>query len=264
MGSVIYSGECSERATATAFLEKRIEINRAYSSADFDAWLVERLAVRAREDILDVGCGSGAQTIPFATMVGPAGSVSSLDISADSVAVLQTRVPPQARVQAVAADMGDLAEIIAKVFTTKRYTLAHSSYALYYSSKRMHVLDVMSSALKPGGRCAVFTPNEPHGLVELAARFTQIPAAVNESLRFGGEVLQPYFERNFPRFEVHHFHNVVTVPDTEILIEFYRQTTYYDAQAEPKMRATVDEEIKRAGDYKYEKNGYLIIGFVDG
>lgn len=53
MDSVIYSGEQSERATATAFLEKRIEINRAYSSADFDAWLMQRLAVEPGEDILE-------------------------------------------------------------------------------------------------------------------------------------------------------------------------------------------------------------------
>ena len=159
--------------------------------------------------------------------------------------------------------MGDLAGVIANVFNTKRYSLVHSSYALYYSSNRMHVLDVMRGALQPGGRCAVFTPNAPHGLVELAGRFTDVPAAVNESLRFGTEVLQPYFEKNFPRHDVHHFHNVVSVPSSDILIEFYRQTTYYDSQAEAKMRGVADEEIKRSGSYKYEKNGYLIIGFTD-
>jgi SAM-dependent methyltransferase len=264
MGSIIYSGDRSERATATAFLERRIEINRIYSSTDFDAWLLEKLAVRAGEDILDVGCGSGAQTVPFATLAGAGGSVSSLDISADSVALLRTRVPPQARVQAVAADMRDLATIIANVFTTKRYSLAHSSYALYYSSERMQVLDIMRGALMPGGRCAVFTPDRPHGLVELAARFGDVPVAVNESLRFGADVLKPYFENHFPQFEIHHFHNVVTVPSSDILIEFYRQTTYYDVQNEPKMRTVVDEEIKRSGRYSYEKNGYLILGFVDG
>jgi ubiquinone/menaquinone biosynthesis C-methylase UbiE len=263
MSSVIYSGDRSERATATTFLEKRIEINRAYSSADFDAWLQERLSIRSGEDILDVGCGSGAQTIPFATLAGSTGGVSSLDISVDSIALLRSRIPPQLRVQAVAADMVDLADVIAKVFTTKRYSLVHSSYALYYSSKRMHVLDVMRAALKPGGRCAIFTPNAPHGLVELAARFTEVPTAVNESLRFGTEVLQPYFEKNFRRYDVHHFHNVVSVPSADILIEFYRQTTYYDPTAEEKMRVAADEEINCSGSYKYEKNGYLIIGVTD-
>jgi ubiquinone/menaquinone biosynthesis C-methylase UbiE len=263
MVSVIYSGDRAERATATAFLEKRIEINRAFSSADFDAWLFDRLNVQPGEDILDVGCGSGAQTIPFANLAGPTGSVSSLDISPESIALLKSRILPGGHVEAVATDMADLAQIIADTFTVKRYSLAHSSYALYYSPNRLEVLDVMRGTLKPGGRCAVFTPNRPHGLVELAARFTDVPAVVDESLRFGPDVLHPYFERHFPRVEVHHFHNVVSVPSTDILIEFYRQTTYYDVQAETKMCAVVDEAIRQKGCFDYEKNGYLIIGSIN-
>jgi ubiquinone/menaquinone biosynthesis C-methylase UbiE len=263
MGSVIYSGDRAERATATAYLEKRIEINRSYSSVDFDAWLFDRLKVQPGEDVLDVGCGSGAQTIPFASQVGPTGSVSSLDISEGSIALLRRRIPPGARVNAVAADMADLAQVIRHSFSSKRYSLAHSSYALYYSSKRLNVLDVMRGALKPGGRCAVFTPNRPHGLVELAARFTDVPAVVDESLSFGPDILLPHFEKHFARFEVHHFHNVVSVPSADILMEFYRQTTYYDAQAEAKMCSVVDDTIKQMGRFEYEKNGYLIIGFID-
>jgi ubiquinone/menaquinone biosynthesis C-methylase UbiE len=263
MSSLIYSGGQGERATAAALLERRIEINHAYSSADFDAWLFERLKVVAGEHVLDVGCGSGAQTIPFSKLVGPTGSVSSLDISAESVGLLKSRLSACAAVEAVAADMGDLARIIADVFSVKCYTLAHSSYALYYSAKRMEVLDVMRRKLEPGGRCAVFTPNWPHGLVELAARFTEIPPAVGESLRFGTEVLHPYFARHFRRFEVHHFHNVVSVPRADVLIEFYQQTTYHAAEAEAGMRAVANEAIKQNGCFDYEKNGYLIIGFVD-
>jgi SAM-dependent methyltransferase len=196
-------------------------------------------------------------------LVGPTGSVSAVDISAESVALLKGRISPHARVDAVAADMADLARLIANVFSEKQYTLAHSSYALYYSTKRIEVLDVMRGSLKSGGRCAVFTPNEPHGLVELAARFTDIPPAVPESLSFGTDFLQPYFAKHFRRLEVHHFRNVISVPSAEILIEFYRQTTYYDAKAETGIRAVVDEEIKRNGRFDYEKNGYLIIGFLD-
>ena len=260
--TVIYSGDKAERATATTYLEKRIEINRAYSSVDFDAWLFERLAVKSGEDVLDVGCGSGAQTVPFANLVGPTGSVSSLDISADSIALLNSRINSDFRVEAVAADMADVGRVIQETFSVKCYSLAHSSYALYYSPKRLDVLDVMRAALKPGGRCAVFTPNQPHGLVELAARFTDIPRDVEESLRFGPAVLQPYFERHFRRVEIHHFHNLVSIPSSEVLIEFYRQTTYYDAHVESKMRFAVDEAIKQKGHFDYEKNGYLIIGFV--
>ncbi len=258
------SDERSERARASDLLAKRIEINRNYSAADFDSWLLERLAVRPGEDVLDVGCGTGAQSIPFAGLVGPAGSVSALDISATSIAALESKVPPGAHVQAVASDMADLARVIADNFATKRYSLAHSSYALYYCDKHLDVLDVMRGALKPGGRCAIFTTNRPHGLVDLASRFTEIPPEVEGPLRFGPSVLKPYFEKHFKRHDVHHFHNVVTVPSTDIMVEFYRQTTYYDAAAEARVRAVVEDEVKRSGSYRYEKNGYLIIGWDEG
>ncbi len=201
----IYSGDVATRATGTDFLEKRIEINKTYSSADFDAWLLDRLAVKPGEDILDVGCGSGAQTIPFAERVGDSGSVSALDISADSVALLTARLAHKNRVQAIAADMKDLQRIIATEFRIKRYDLAQSTYALYYSADRAQVLDTMRMALKRGGRCAVFTPNAPHGLVDLAARFTLIPAEISDCMVFGPNVLAPYFEAHFTGVAVHRF-----------------------------------------------------------
>jgi ubiquinone/menaquinone biosynthesis C-methylase UbiE len=258
--STIYSGSREERATNTSYLEKRLQINKSYASADFDAWLFERLAVRPGEDVLDVGCGSGAQTVPFSQQVQPGGSVSALDISAESVELLKSRLEPGARVEAVASDMALLGELIAKRFAVKRYDLAHSSYALYYSPQRMEVLDVMRKALKPGGRCAVFTPDRPHGLVELAARFTKVPDSVFDSLTFGQRVLKPYFDGAFASVEVHHFDNVLSLPSTDVVLEFYRQTTYYDAAAEQPMREFVQAKIAADGVFKYEKHGYLIIG----
>jgi ubiquinone/menaquinone biosynthesis C-methylase UbiE len=258
----LYDKDRSERATQTEFLERRIEINRTYSSVDFDRWLLERLDLAPGEDILDVGCGSGAQTIPFSQAVGGSGSVSAVDISAESVELLKQRLRPGACVQAVAADMAILARLIADVFAVKRYDLAHSSYALYYSSERLAVLDIMRASLKQCGRCAIFTPNAPHGLVQLAGRFSAIPKEVHDSLSFGPGVLEPYFQRHFPRVESHRFNNVVTLPKADTLIDFYRQTTYHDAVAEPHIREVADREIASTGSYKYEKNGFLIIGYA--
>ena len=159
--NVMSSDDRSNRARASNLLKKRIEINYAYSSTDFDARLLERLAVKSGEHVLDIGCGTGAQSIPIAGLVGPSGSVSSLDISAASIATLQSKIPAGSHVQAVASDMADLARVIADTFTTRQYSLAHSSYALYYRDQQLHVLDVMRGALKAGGRCAIFTTNRP-------------------------------------------------------------------------------------------------------
>jgi len=76
-------------------------------------------------------------------------------------------------------------------------------------------------------------------------------------------VLEPWFKANFKSVTIDHFHNVVTVPTAEELLNYYRATTYHDATAEPRLRDEVAAEIRRTGVYSYEKNGFLIRG-TDG
>ncbi|MEQ8700616.1 MAG: class I SAM-dependent methyltransferase [Bauldia litoralis] len=258
--SHVYEGEKFERATSRDSLAKRLKINKAYASADFDGWLMSRLAVQQGEDVLDVGCGTGAQTSLFAKLVQPGGSVSAIDISAESIAALKDRLDDTDPVQAVAADMADLRSHIDGTFAVKQFDLAQSTYALYYAKEREVVLDVMKAALKPRGRLAVFTPQGPHGLVELAARFSTVPEPVYDSLRFGAEVLAPWFRAAFETVEEHHFHNRLSIPTADEVITFYRATTYYEASAEADIRTYVEAEIAGKGVFEYEKNGYLAIG----
>lgn len=258
--SSIYDGAKQEAAISTESLETRLRINEAYASTDFGSWLFERLAVKPGQDILDVGCGTGAQTIPFLEKVGPEGSVSALDLSESSVEELKEKAPAGAPLTAVASDMLKLGEMIDTVFPTKRYDLTHSSYALYYSSNRETVLDQMRESLKPGGRCAIFTPNAPHELVEFAARFHSIDEMLWECFRFGPEVLKPYFDAHYASVTIHHFNNRVRLPDADTLMSFYEATTYYDADAAPALRAEAERIVAETGAFEYEKNGYLIIG----
>lgn len=260
--SHVYDGAKFERATSRDSLATRLNINKAYGSADFDRWLLERLRPMPGEDVLDVGCGTGAQTLPLAERVGPQGSVSAVDISAQSIATLRAALAPGQRVQAEVGDMAELARLIRSVFAVKRYDLAQSTYALYYAKERLEVLRVMRDALKPGGRLAVFTPAAPHGLVDLAARCHEIPQPVYDSLNFGPDVVVPWFDANLRRVETHRFHNEISIPSVAETMTFYRATTYYDAAAEDKIRDHVAAAVAKRGAFRYEKNGFLIIGYA--
>jgi ubiquinone/menaquinone biosynthesis C-methylase UbiE len=74
MSEYVYGGKLFEQATSTQHLTTRLELNRKYSSSDFDAWLMKRLDVREGQDILDVGCGTDAQALPFLRQMRKAGA----------------------------------------------------------------------------------------------------------------------------------------------------------------------------------------------
>jgi SAM-dependent methyltransferase len=256
----IYSGDVRVRATSTASLDTRLDLNRRYQSVDFADWHMKRLAVRPGEKILDVGCGTGAQSLRFLADIGPRGSVSALDISPDSVASLLTAGGGDPRLQAVAADMADLASVIRDEFRQQRYTLAQSSYALYYSPAREDVLRVMAESVFDDGRVAVFTPAGPHGMVELAAKFGDVPAAVYDSLEFGPTRLTPLFRQLFWEVRIDYFQSVMRVTSLTDFMDFYRATTYFDEAAAGDLEDYARKEIEATGAVTYEKNGFLVQG----
>lgn len=256
----IYHGEIRDRAISSSSLVTRLELNRKYQSKNFHQWLHKRLGVSPGEKILDVGCGTGAQALQFLEDVGPSGTVSALDISASSVAQLLRSTEEDHRLTACTADMADLDDVIKNKFSQKRYTLAHSSYALYYSPARLDVLKRMAEALFDYGRLAIFTPASPHGMVDIASKFSDIPSPVLESLEFGPAVLEPAFRSLFWGVEVHYFQSEMRVTSSKDFIDFYKATTYYDDKVLDSVNLYAEEQIAKLGAVIYEKNGYLIIG----
>jgi ubiquinone/menaquinone biosynthesis C-methylase UbiE len=249
-----------QRATHTKSLETRISLNAKYQSRGFTDWLHRRLGVAAGEHILDVGCGTGAQALQFLEAIGPSGTVSALDISADSITTLIERSGHDDRLEAVPADMMDLASVLESSFNQQRFTLAHSSYALYYAESPLRVLQTMADVVAEAGRVAVFTPCEPHGMVEMALRFGPIPELVRESLRFGPDVLEPSFRRLFWDVEVQFFQSEMRVSSVSDFMLFYRATTYFDPSVETEVEEYAKAMVSERGAVTYEKNGYLITG----
>ena len=156
--------------TATDSLETRLEINKRYAAFDFHGWVMERLAVEPDMDLLDVGCGTGLHALRILETIRGQGTISAFDISAESVSKLRAAAGEVMGLFTEVGDMQDAAQVIAR-FPVRRYDLAYSIYALWYSPDHTATLDAMRLALKPGGRLVVCTPNAPNGLRETLKRF---------------------------------------------------------------------------------------------
>ncbi len=187
------SSEQRKLILSTKSLETRLNINDSVSQTNFHGWLNDHLAVRKGMDVLDVGCGNGAQASRFLRKVGPSGSVSALDLSSTSIESLQAATAGAPNMQAIAIDMAKTGLAISRTFRIKHYDLAQTTYSLYYSARPLKVLDAMREALKPGGRLAVCTPNNPHTLSLFCGRFAPLSPNVVACGRFGTDVLEPYW-----------------------------------------------------------------------
>lgn len=108
---------------------------------------IERLRVALGERVLDVGCGAGQTLLELGERVGPAGTVTGLDISEPLLAAASERVRA-ARIQNVDVVLGDAA----------RHGFGVPFHAVFSRFGVMFFEDMVAGfrnlrrALRPGGR----------------------------------------------------------------------------------------------------------------
>ncbi len=262
MSDHVWSGEKKRRAISSDDLQMRLNINKKSQSKDFHSWLRKRLNVQPSEQILDVGCGTGAQTFFMAEDAGEDGHVTAFDISKDSVENLRKCLPShlKSRVSAHVLDMGNIKEFLLENYKTKNYTLAQSSYALYYSPKRIEVLTEMQKRTKSLGRVAVFTPCPPHGMISLVEKHHKISEPVTDSLHFGDNVLRPLFRKSFHEVQVHYFQSTISIQSLEEFRTFYAATTYFNEKDNEGLYEEAENIIRINKELNFEKCGILLIG----
>ena len=112
--------------------------------APFGRAALERLAARAGEHVLDVGCGCGDTLIALAQAVGPSGSVTGIDLSEPMLARARERVPA--------------ATLIAGDASAQRFERAfgavYSRFGVMFFADPLAAFTHLRGALVPAGRLA--------------------------------------------------------------------------------------------------------------
>jgi SAM-dependent methyltransferase len=253
----------TQNITSNRSLQTRLRANEAFGDFDFHSWIYDHYAFATGMDVLDVGCGNGAQATEALGRVGASGSVTACDLSPESIAHLKLVSGAPPNLQAEIGDMRALASLIAKHFRIKQYDLAHSTYALFYARDHRTVLEAMRSALKPRARMIVTTPVGPNGLRQLVNQLGFPTPELEPIDQFGARVLEPYFRAAFPRVDIQLGRNLLRIPTIEAFAALYHSTAYYLPEAEEGLTGIVRAQIAAHGYFAFEKNAYMIIGYND-
>ncbi|HJU16451.1 MAG TPA: methyltransferase domain-containing protein [Stellaceae bacterium] len=112
------------------------------------ALLLTRLKLAGGESVLEIGCGTGALTLPLAAAVGQEGRVVAVDISEPMLGLARQRVEERGLAN-VTLRLGD-AQVFD--FAPAAFDLATSRMGVMFFADPIAAFRNIGGALKPGGR----------------------------------------------------------------------------------------------------------------
>ena len=112
--------------------------------------IIDALAPKAGERVLDIGCGNGALALAIASLVAPDGGVVGLDISGPMLANARRRADATGAVN-ISFEKGD-AQI--HPITEQSFDAVVSRFGVMFFEDPIAAFTNLHRALKPGGRLA--------------------------------------------------------------------------------------------------------------
>lgn len=232
-----------ERALLNAAAEKSLE-----------DWAMSLAPAAPGQAVLDLGCGAGKLTLPYARLVGPGGRVLGVDIAPDSLAALE-RAAQEEGLTNLVARRGEL-DTIVRELEGERFDLILSSYAIYYASDVVELLRALAELLAPGGRVFVCGPGE--GTNREMAEMTRISAPEVSAPPPPGDFLSPeqitQAARAYAGAETHRLANTVRFRDAEAVLRWWRNHNMYAPAADAAVAAALREFFRDHDEFCLTKN----------
>jgi len=220
-------------------LKHRIQAHEQYGSRDLNEWILEHMQVAEGFSILDLGCGTGKQTLPLAHRVGETGRVLAVDISQEALeAVSQSskELGVEKRIDLLCTGMDDLG----KYLPEQRFDRVLSAYALYYAQSPRTVLEVVYRSLKLAGMLFFCGPARDNNAeikrFHYALRGEQPPVGSGWDV-FMEEVGEPLAQQLFAQVETFTFLNPLRFDSAEALYMYWSSYGLYDETLDASFKA---------------------------
>lgn len=158
---------------------------RLAEAADrFNRPLIEAAGIAAGEQVLDLASGAGEPALSLGAEVGPTGTVTALDLSAEMLSGLRRRAAAAGLAIRLAA--GDMSRL---PFVERRFDRVTCRFGLMFPADPAVALGEMRRVLKPGGTVAVMVwgplaDNTLFAAIEAAAATAGLRSDGPDSVRF--------------------------------------------------------------------------------
>jgi ubiquinone/menaquinone biosynthesis C-methylase UbiE len=250
----------TSRATQADLLEQRIAENRHSQEVDLVAWIFERAKIEPSDQILELCCGTGGQTVRMLSSLSENGRVVALDTSAAALETLTGRATGEvsSKLTTLQASLDELTPALERNgFRRPSFDLTFCAYGLYYSQDPRKTMDEALAWLKPEGRIVVVGPYGPNNrqLFDLvqASSVTLSESVLFSSAKFMLETVIPWATLHFESVKVSTMVNPVRWATPERVLNYWQNTTFYDAARRPAFEDLLQKHFAEDGQFVNEK-----------
>ena len=241
----------------TGHLKCRIESHARFARFEINDWIFSFIQPRLGEEVFDLGCGTGKQTIPLAQIVGQGSRVVALDLSQDALSeIVQVAKDKQLiNIETINASMDQSLEILGG----QGLDLIISCFAIYYASHPVELIQRLHHLLVSTGRIFLCGNGQDNNK-ELIHLLNQVAP---DGQKF--QPMQPFLSDEqltialtpYSSYMVRTFENPLAFPDVKSVMEYWESCSLY----RPELRASVEQILS---DHFQKNSAFTTIKRVRG
>lgn len=238
--------------TDSKALLNRIAAHEKYGSKDINEWTFKNLELGKGLSIVDLGCGTGKQTIPMAEIVGPTGNITAVDVSDESLGILINEARNKKLEKNITVLNCDLDNLETHLPGNK-FDRVLASYSIYYSKNPEELFKTIQSVLKSGGLFFFCGPSSKNNS-ELKEFIASISNSVQENTGGGAAFMEGVGQKlanvYFHSVENFLFENPLKFDSAESLCSYWSSYNLYNAK--------LDDAFKEAAREHFKINKYFV------
>lgn len=248
-------GEGSEAGrfdTDAGALERRLEAHERHSSADINDWIFRHLEAGEGMSIMELGCGSGHQTIPLANMVGERGRVLAVDVSGEALSRLTESAEHAGllgRIEILEADFSELD----RLEHTHTFERVLAAFSLYYAKDPRALMQVIAEHLLDGGIFFFCGPARGNNFKMKQFHYDLLgidAADLSDPVEtFMEETAIHIAEAVFDGVARHHFTNPLTFDSPESLTRYWSAYNLFDPALQGDFELAAEDYFHRHSDF---------------
>lgn len=238
--------------TDSKALINRINAHDKFGSKDINEWIFQKLELKKGLQIVDLGCGTGKQSIPLAQVVGKNGKIIAVDVSKESLDVLMNESKNKNVsdiITSVHSDFDGLNEHL----TATKHDRVLASFSIYYSNNADSTFKFIHGSLKAGGIFFFCGPSNENNneLKKFISDFSNNPKQEqSDSAEFMENNGQELAKKYFTNIHVFRFENPLIFDSADSLYSYWRSYNLYSEQLDAKFRDAVEKH--------FEKNSFFV------